>query len=117
MVNRIFNVVGWLGMALVAAALVVRFGMPAKDQYAYYLAWGGLVCMLAYTLSQWREIANVFSRRQARFGTLTGVSVVVVLGILIAINYIGKHQNKRWDLTVAKQFSLSDQTKNLVGKL
>ena len=117
MVNRIFNVVGWLGMALVAAALAVRFGMPAKDQYAYYLAWGGLVCMLAYTLSQWREIANVFSRRQARFGTLTGVSVVVVLGILIAINYIGKHQNKRWDLTVAKQFSLSDQTKNFVGKL
>ena len=117
MVNRIFSVVGWVGMALVAAALVVRFGMPAKDQYAYYLAWGGLVCMLLYTLSQWREIANVFSRRQARFGTLTGVSVLVVLGILVAINYIGKHQNKRWDLTVAKQFSLSDQTKNFVGKL
>ena len=117
MVNRIFSVVGWLGMALVAAALAVRFGMPAKDQYAYYLAWGGLVCMLVYTISQWREIANVFSRRQARFGTLTAVSVVVVLGILIAINYIGKHQNKRWDLTVAKQFSLSDQTRNFVGKL
>ena len=117
MVNRIFSVVGWLGMALVAAALVVRFGFPAKDQYAYYLAWGGLVCMLAYTISQWREIASVFSRRQARYGTLTSVSVVVVLGILIAINYIGKHQNKRWDLTANQQFSLSDQTKTFVGKL
>jgi ABC-type uncharacterized transport system involved in gliding motility auxiliary subunit len=117
MVNRIFSVVGWLGMALVAAALAVRFGMPAKDQYAYYLAWGGLVCMLLYTISQWREIASVFSRRQARYGTLTSVSVVVVLGILIAINYIGKHQNKRWDLTANQQFSLSDQTKTFVGKL
>jgi ABC-type uncharacterized transport system involved in gliding motility auxiliary subunit len=117
MANRIFSIVGWIGMGLVAAAVAIRFGLPAKDQYAYYLAWGGLVCMLVYTLSQWREIAGVFSRRQTRYGTLTGVSVLVVLGILVAINYIGKRQNKRWDLTVAKQFSLSDQTKNFVGKL
>ena len=28
----------------------------------YYLAWAGLVCVLVYTLSQWREIAEMFSR-------------------------------------------------------
>ena len=39
------------------------------------------------------------------------------LGILIAINYIGSRQNKRWDLTANKQFSLSEQTKNIVAKL
>ena len=56
MVNRILNLVGYLGMAMVAAALAIRFGYPAKEQWAYYLAWGGLVCVLLYTLSQWREI-------------------------------------------------------------
>jgi ABC-type uncharacterized transport system involved in gliding motility auxiliary subunit len=117
MVNRILSLVGWLGMALVVAAIGIRFGMPAKDQYAYYLAWGGLICMLAYMLSQWREIAKMFSRRQARYGTLTGVSILVVLAILIALNYIGKRQNKRWDFTETKVYSLSDQTKNYVGKL
>ena len=25
--------------------------------------------------------------------------MLVVLGILVAVNYIGKRQNKRWDLT------------------
>ena len=45
--------------------------------------------MLLYSLGQWREIAKVFARRQARYGTLAGVSVLVVLGILVAINYIG----------------------------
>src|SRR6266566_4006647 len=115
--NRILNIVGWIGTALVVAAIGIRLGLPAKDQYAYYLAWAGLVCMLAYTLSQWREIAKMFSRRQARYGTLTLVSVLAVLGILVAINYIGKKQNKRWDLTVAKQYSLSDQTRNYLGKL
>ena len=117
MVNRILNVVGYLGMAMVAAALAIRFGYPAKEQWAYYLAWGGLVCVLLYTLSQWREIGAMFSRRQARYGTLAATSVLVVLAILVAINYIGARQNKRWDLTANKQFSLSDQSRNVLTKL
>src|SRR5437870_13691044 len=117
MLNRILSLVGWLGTALVFVAVAIRFGMPAKDQYAYYLAWAGLVCVLAYTLGQWREIAKVFGRRQARYGTLAATSVLIVLGILIAINYIGSKQNKRWDLTASKQFSLSDQSRNILGKL
>ncbi len=117
MVNRILSVVGWIGTAMVFVAVAIRFGLPAKEQYAYYLAWAGLICVLAYTLGQWREIAKVFARRQARYGTLAATSVLVVLGILIAINYIGARQNKRWDLTANKQFSLSDQSKNVIAKL
>src|SRR6266851_3968844 len=117
MVNRILSLGGWLGTALVFVAVAIRFGYPAKEQYAFYLAWAGLVCVLAYTLGQWREIAKVFSRRQTRYGTLAATSVLIVLGILIAINYIGARQNKRWDLTVSKQFSLSDQSRNVLTKL
>jgi ABC-type uncharacterized transport system involved in gliding motility auxiliary subunit len=102
---------------MVFVAVAIRFGYPAKEQWAYYLAWGGLVCVLAYTLGQWREIAKLFARRQARYGTLMGVSILVVLGILVAINYIGSKQNKRWDLTANKQFSLSDQSRNVVATL
>src|SRR3954463_12130013 len=115
--NRIFSLIGYLGTALVFVALAIRFGYPAKEQWAFYLAWAGLVCVLLYTLSQWREVAAVFSRRQARYGTLAATSVLVVLGILVAINYIGAKQNKRWDLTATKQFSLSDQSRNVLGKL
>jgi ABC-type uncharacterized transport system involved in gliding motility auxiliary subunit len=117
MMKRLLGVIGWIGTALVFGALVIRFGFPAKDQYAFYLAWAGLVCVLAYTLGQWRDIARMFGRRQARYGTAASVSVLVVLGILIAINYIGSKQNKRWDLTANKQFSLSDQTRNVLAKL
>ena len=117
MVNRILSIVGWIGTAMVFVALAIRFLYPAKEQWAYYLAWAGLVCVLLYTLGQWREIAKVFSRRQARYGTLAATSVLVVLGILVAINYIGAKQNKRWDLTANKQFSLADQTRNVLAKL
>ena len=115
--NRILSLVGWLGLAMVCAAVAIRFGLPAKDQYAYYLAWAGLVAVLVYSVGQWREFAALFGRRQARYGTLTGVSVLVVLGILVAVNYIGARQHKRWDLTANQEFSLSDQTRQVLAKL
>jgi len=119
MIRKILNVVSWLGMALVVAALAVA-KVPALNKYENYaapLALAGLVCVLVYTAGQWRDIATAFSGRQARYGALTGVSVLVVLGILVAINYIGKKQNKRWDLTANKQFALADQSRNVLAKL
>lgn len=116
-IKRILDIIGWIGFALVLAAVAIRFGWPAKDQYATYAAWAGLVCVLVYTLGQWREIAAVFSHRQARYGTLALTSVLVVLGILVAINYIGARQNKRWDVTANRQFSLSDQTRTVLARL
>jgi ABC-type uncharacterized transport system involved in gliding motility auxiliary subunit len=117
MVNRIFSFIGWLGTALVLGAVGVRYFLPARDQYATYLAWAGLVCMALYIASQWREILAYFKTRQARYGTLAAFSIFIALGILVAVNYIGKRENKRWDFTASKQFSLSDQSRNYVSKL
>src|SRR5438045_8926440 len=114
MLNRILSIIGWIGTGLVFVAVAIRFGYPAKEQWAYYLAWAGLVCVLLYTLGQWREIAKVFSGRQARYGTLAATSVLVVLGILIAINYIGAKQNKRWHLQATKHFSAYDQRRTVL---
>ena len=117
MVNKILGIVGWIGMALVAAALVVKFRFATQDQYVPYLAAAGFVCLLAYIASQWREIAGMFTRRQARYSTLLFVSVVVFLAILVAVNYISTIKNKRWDVTATQQYTLSDQTRNYLAKL
>ena len=117
MINRILGLVGWLGAALVFIGAAIRFGYPAQEQYVPYLVWTGLAGVLAYMAGQWREIAGAFSGRQARYGTLAGVSVLVVLGILVAVNYIGARQNKRWDLTANQAFSLSEQSRNVLAGL
>src|SRR5262245_3103831 len=117
MMNTILGIVGWIGTALVFAGVVVRFVKPEWDRYAVYAAWIGLACVLLYTIGQWREIANFFKRRQARYGALLSVSVLIVLGILVAVNYLSTRQNKRWDLTANKQYSLSDQTVKLLREL
>jgi hypothetical protein len=117
MVKRILSIIGWLGTGLVLVAVAIRFGFPARDQIGVYMAWAGLACVLVYALGQWREIVSVFGHRRTRYGTLAGVSFLVMLGILIAVNYIGARQNKRWDLTANKQFSLSDQSRQVLAKL
>jgi ABC-type uncharacterized transport system involved in gliding motility auxiliary subunit len=117
MIRRILNVLGWVGVALVLASLLVRLARPELVVVWRGLAIAGLVTVLLYLASQWREIARTFSRRQARYGALSLASVVIVLGILVAVNYIASRQNKRWDLTAAQQFTLSDQTRRVLQSL
>jgi len=117
--KRTLDILGWVGTGVVVAAAALAL-IPALNRYAEYskpMAIVGLVLVLAYTMGQWRDIAGMFTRRQARYGSLSVFSIIVVLGILVAINYIGSKQNKRWDLTASKQYSLSDQTRNILAKL
>jgi ABC-type uncharacterized transport system involved in gliding motility auxiliary subunit len=117
MLKRILGLLGWLGVALVLSAVAIRFLKPQWQPYYTGLAIGGLVCTLLYILSQWREIGQSFAGRQARYGSLAAASVIVVLAILVAINYLGTRHDKRWDLTGGRQFSLSDQTKKVLHDL
>jgi ABC-type uncharacterized transport system involved in gliding motility auxiliary subunit len=117
MLKRVLGLLGWLGVALVFAAVAVRFLKPALVPWHNGLALAGLACTLLYILSQWREVARSVSGRQMRFGALAVASVVLVLGILFAINYLASRHGKRWDLTAAHQFTLADQTKKVLQGL
>ena len=115
MLNRIFSIIGWLGTALVLGrgrhpVRSCRRGISTRP------IWRGpasSACSL-YIASQWREIVGFFSSRQAATARSPRRACSSSLGILVAVNYIGKRQNKRWDLTATKQFSLSDQSRNVL---
>jgi ABC-type uncharacterized transport system involved in gliding motility auxiliary subunit len=115
--QRALNILGWVGTGIVFAAVAVRFLKPDWDQYAVYAAWAGLALVILYTLSQWREIGAYFQRRNARYAAIASVSVVVVVGLLVAVNYLSARRNKRWDLTSNKQYSLSEQSIKLLKEL
>lgn len=117
MANRILQGLGWVGVAVVFAALVVRFTLPDQQELWWWLAVAGLAMVAVHTLSQWRDILAFFSRRQAREGVMATSGVALALGILVAANYILSRQNVRWDLTAAQQYSLSDQTRRVLEEL
>lgn len=123
MLNRILGFVGWLGTALVFAALAVRIAGrfrtldPRWDPYVLGAATAGFVCVLLYAAGQWREIARMFQRRQTRLGIMALTGLLAVLGSLVIVNMLAKDHNKRWDLTKNQIYSLSDQTVKILRSL
>jgi ABC-type uncharacterized transport system involved in gliding motility auxiliary subunit len=115
--KRLVGLLGWIGVLLVITAVVLRFARPETPQWSQRLALAGLVVTVLYALSQWRDMARSLSGRNVRYGSVAATSVMLVLAILVGLNWISNRQNKRWDLTAAGQFSLSDQTKQILAGL
>ncbi len=117
MLNTILGVIGWIGTLLVFAGVAIRLFRPQWDQYAYWAAVAGLVCVGIYTLSQWREIGRSFQKRETKLGAMLSISVIAVLAILVGINYAVSRRDKRWDLTAAGSFTLSEQSMKVLSSL
>ncbi|MCY4506975.1 MAG: Gldg family protein, partial [Acidobacteria bacterium] len=81
------------------------------------LALAGLACILVYGAGHWRQVGRSFERRQTRYGALAGTSILLVAAIVVAVNYLLARQNLRWDLTAGGQYSLSDQTRQVLDTL
>jgi hypothetical protein len=77
MVKQIGGIIGWVGTALVFGAVAIRFLRPEWMQYGTYMTWAGLVCILAYMLAQWRDVMTFYGTRQARYGTVSIVGILV----------------------------------------
>jgi ABC-type uncharacterized transport system involved in gliding motility auxiliary subunit len=115
--KRLLGLLGWLGVVLVLLAVVIRFAKPELQPWYQGLALAGLVATGLYALSQWRDIGRSFQGRNVRYGSVAVGSVLLFLAILGVINWIGKREHKRWDLTLARQFTMSDQTKKILTGL
>jgi ABC-type uncharacterized transport system involved in gliding motility auxiliary subunit len=117
MFARIANILGWLGVALVLAGVGIWASRPALVPLRQGFAIAGLVCILVYAASQWREMGAALSKRQTRFGALSAISVVVVLALLVGANYLADKYSKRWDLSSAGEFTISEQTRTVLRSL
>jgi len=93
MVQRILGILSWVGVALVFGAVAARWVKPEWDQYRLWASMAGLALVLLYTVGQWREIVAHFQRRNTRYGTIASISVIVVLGIVVAANYLSVRRN------------------------
>jgi ABC-type uncharacterized transport system involved in gliding motility auxiliary subunit len=60
---------------------------------------------------------QLFKTRGARYGAYAGVYIIVIALVLGAINFLANRYDKAWDTTANKQFTLADQTINIVKKL
>ena len=55
--------------------------------------------------------------RQTKYAAYVTIYVLVILTVVVVANYLANRYNKSYDATANKRFSLSDQTKKVVGDL
>ena len=68
--------------------------------------YAGLVLTLLMVFFNIHRIRESFKLRSTQFGSNTAVVLLLVLGILGIVNYLGKKHHKRFDLTAGKVLSL-----------
>src|SRR5271156_604983 len=61
--------------------------------------------------SQWLKA------RQTKYGAYAAIYILVVLAIVVVTNMLADRYNKSYDTTSNKRYSLSDQTKKIIGGL
>jgi len=55
--------------------------------------------------------------RQTKYAAYVTVYILVILAVLVAANFLANRYNKTYDATANKRFTLSDETKKVVGEL
>jgi len=109
-------------LAAVGGACVVagylRYSIQAELlRTSEILLVGGGVLLLAAIVIGFEYIVNFFSKRSSQLGTNAIILSVAVIAILVLLNFLSFRHSKRFDLTTDKQFSVSDQTRKIVGGL
>jgi len=55
--------------------------------------------------------------RQTKYAAYATVYIIVIVAVLVVANFLANRYNKSYDATANKRFTLSDQTKKVVGDL
>jgi ABC-type uncharacterized transport system involved in gliding motility auxiliary subunit len=111
------SMAGTLGLIFVAAGLLLHYVRSVWQwQEILPLAIGGAL-LLFYLAFNFKEVLAFITSRGALQTANAFVMCVLVLGLLGFVNYLAGKHTWRKDTTAAKQFSLSDQTKKVLGAL
>lgn len=103
--------------------VVLAIGMAAQmlgsdPVWLPRLFWGiGIVLVLSYALLRPAELRAALTGRRARYGGNALVASLAFIGILGFVNYLGAQYHRRFDLTATGQYSLSQQTKQVLAGL
>jgi len=108
---------GVLGLALLIAGYIWYTSSEHMGLVSEILLIAGGVLVILWIVLDYRGILEHFSKRSTKLGTNTAVLIAAVLAILVFLNYLGNRHHKTFDLTSEKLYTLSDQTRKIVGAL
>jgi ABC-type uncharacterized transport system involved in gliding motility auxiliary subunit len=107
----------YAGIAVLAAAVLLPFALPAQAHFRWWLVAAGVLLVVASFLTRVGSYRSVVTHRNTRYGVNTAVTILLVLGIVGFVEAISARHNARLDLTENRRNSLSPQTIQLLKAL
>ncbi len=115
--NKYLQKLDTLGLLLLVGAALYYSVTNIWDKWAIGLAVAGVVFIVVGIAANYRQIMATLGKRSTKYGTNYVVSVILVIALVSALNYVGQRHIKRFDLTAIGRYTLAPQTIQVLGKL
>ncbi len=106
-----------LGLTIVVGAVVVYSVQSVWTTYQTVAVVIGALLVVVSLALKLEQVRAGLRRRSTKFGMNSATSVLLLLGVLGFINYLGVQNPQRFDLTTGKINSLAEQSVNVAGQL
>jgi len=105
------------GLVFIASALISYWRSKTWTNYQWgFVIAGAILIVIALVLKQ-QEIRAGMGRRSTKFGINSGISVLLFLGVLGLVNYLGERHQKRFDLTTERLHSLGEESVKVAAQV
>ncbi|BCA56699.1 conserved membrane protein of unknown function [Nitrospira sp. KM1] len=108
---------GLIGIALAISGLVAYSLVPDSMWLVTPVEGLALACFIATLALRFDSLKSFSSRRTTRMGANSLLMVVMFIGIVSIINFLGARHSLRWDLSENQNFSLAPQTHRVLRTL
>lgn len=105
------------GIALLVSAAAMLVLVPGSGAMAATQALVGIGLIVSYFFTNKGALGRAFAGKGTLFYGVSAAMAVLLLGALIAVNYVATKKKVTWDLTKEGIFTLAPETKQLLGTL
>ena len=110
------SVLGFL--TLIANAWLERLGKSLPPNIKpEWVTWAGAALIVLGLAARIPEMMKMAGARRMKYGTNAFAFVLLVASILGGVNWMANRYSKRFDVSKEKRFSLSEQTRKILGGL
>ena len=105
------------GLVLIASALISYFIRKNWTNYQTGVVVAGAVLVVISLILKSGEIRTGMGRRSTKLGINSGISVLLFIGVLALVNYLGAQHQQRFDMTTENLYSLGDESVQVAAEV
>lgn len=117
LLKRHSGLVAYAGLAVLIVALASYVVAQQVDVLVQVLLVVGVALLILYIAVESARVRTSLTGRVARYGANSLLMIVAFVGIMVMVNVLSAEHFWRWDVTASKQYSISEQTINILEGL